>query len=95
MDNQRRDAPADKWYLKTWLDSIVDQLDKVESLNWMPFGQKFAAIYQMLSAIEYFVVSGPTLSRMYGEAGFAKINEAYAIELREQIRGLLAAKPES
>lgn len=95
MDNQRRDAPADKWYLKTWLDAIVGQLDKVESLDWMPFGQKFAAIYQMLSAIEYFVVSGPTLSRMYGEDGFATINEAYTLELREQIRGLLGAKPDA
>lgn len=92
MDNQRRDAPAEKWYLKTWLDAVVGQLDKVENLDWMPFGQKFAAIYQMLSAIEYFVVSGPTLSRMYGEDGFAKIYEAYPIELREQVRGLLNCK---
>ena len=92
MDNQRRDAPAEKWYLKTWLDALVVQLDKVDSLNWMPFGQKFAAIYQMLSAIEYFVVSGPTLSRMYGPDGFAKISAAYPIELREQVIGLLNAK---
>lgn len=94
MDNQRRDAPADSWYLKTWLDALVEQLDKVESLDWMPFPQKFAAIYQMLSAIECFVVSGPTLSRMYGEEGFAQITEAYPIELREQVRGLLQCKPD-
>ena len=91
MDNQRRNAPADKWYLKTWLDAFVDQLNKVENLDWMPFGQKFAAIYQILSAIEYFVVSSQTLSRMYGEDGFAKIADAYTIELREQVRGLLKA----
>ena len=48
----------------------------------------------MLSAIECFVVSGPTLSRMYGEEGFAQITEAYPIELREQVRGLLQCKPD-
>lgn len=89
MDNQRREAPAEKWYLKTWLDAVVAQLDKVEGLSTMPFERKFAAIYQMLSAIEYFTVSGPTLSRMYGDDGFAKIAEAFPKELREQARRLI------
>ncbi|MEM6858457.1 MAG: TetR/AcrR family transcriptional regulator [Pseudomonadota bacterium] len=89
MDNQRRDAPADKWYLKTWLDAVVAQLDKVEGLSLMPFEEKFANIYQMLSAIEYFTVSGPTLSRMYGEEGFARIHAAYPKQLRAQARRLI------
>ena len=89
MDNQRRDAPADKWYLKTWLDAVVAQLDKVEGLSRMPFEEKFANIYQMLSAIEYFTVSGPTLSRMYGEEGFARIHAAYPEQLRAQVRRLI------
>lgn len=89
MDNQRRDAPAEKWYLKTWLDAVVAQLDKVEGLSQMPFEEKFANIYQMLSAIEYFTVSGPTLSRMYGEEGFARIHAAYPEQLRAQARRLI------
>ena len=89
MDNQRRNAPADKWYLKTWLDAVVSQLDDIEGLSKMPFEEKFANIYQMLSAIEYFTVSGPTLSRMYGEEGFAKMAEAYPMQLREQVRRLV------
>lgn len=92
MDNQRRDTPEDKWFLKTWLDAIVGQLEKVESLDWMPHPQKFAAVYQILAAIEYFTVSGQTLSRMYGEDGFAKISDAYRIEIRAQVDGLLKAK---
>lgn len=92
MDNQRRDAPADTWYLKTWLDAVVAQLDKVEGLAALPFERKFASVYQMLAAIEYFTVSGPTLSRMYGEDGFARIAEAFPEELRAQARRLIECR---
>lgn len=92
MDNQRRDAPADTWYLKTFLDAVVGQLDKIECLANMPFEEKFANIYQMLAAIEYFTVSGETLSRMYGEEGLAKISKAYPVQLREQVRHLTGCR---
>ncbi|NQX93703.1 MAG: TetR family transcriptional regulator [Erythrobacter sp.] len=92
MDNQRSDATADKWYLKTWLDAVVGQLEKIECLSDMPFEEKFANIYQMLSAIEYFTVSGPTLSRMYGEERFAKIAENYPAQLLEQVRHFITCR---
>ncbi|MEO1731111.1 MAG: TetR/AcrR family transcriptional regulator [Pseudomonadota bacterium] len=89
LDNQRRDAPPEKWYLKTFLDAVVSQLDKVEGLTQLPFEQKFASVYQMLSAIEYFTVSGPTLSRMYGAEEFDRLFQAYPEELRAQARRLI------
>jgi AcrR family transcriptional regulator len=89
MDNQRREAPADKWYMKTFLDAVVAQLDRIDGLAAMAFEDKFAAIYQMLSAIEYFTVSAPTLTRMYGEEAFARIAQAFPEQLRAQARRLI------
>ncbi len=89
MDNQRREAPADKWYLRTFLDAVVAQLDRIDGLAAMPFEDKFAAIYQMLSSIEYFTISAPTLTRMYGEEGFARITQSFPEQLRAQARRLI------
>ena len=89
LDNQRRNAPEDQWYLKTFLDAVVAQLNKVEGMDELPFERKFASVYQMLSAIEYFTVSGQTLTRMYGKDTFARITEAYPEALREQVRRLI------
>ena len=89
LDNQRRNAPEDQWYLKTILDAVVAQLNKVEGMDELPFERKFASVYQMLSAIEYFTVSGQTLTRMYGKDTFARITEAYPEALREQVRRLI------
>ncbi|MGB3471853.1 MAG: TetR/AcrR family transcriptional regulator [Erythrobacter sp.] len=90
MDNQRQAAPPEQWHLKLFLDEIVSQLDKVDGLASLPFEKKFACVYQMLSAIEYFAVSGPALSRMYGTEEFGRITGAYPEELRAQIRRLIA-----
>jgi len=89
LEVQRSDAPPQEWYLKTFLDDIVGRLDKIDGLAWMPFAQKFASVYQILAAIEYFVASGPTLTRFYGDEGFAEIKAAYPDELRAQVRRLV------
>lgn len=89
LDNQARAENAKDWYLKPFLDEIVSTLDQVDGLKAIPTAQKFASVYQMLGAIEYFAISGPTLSRMYGESEFGEIGERFPIELREQIRRLI------
>ncbi len=89
MDNQRRDVSPEESHLKTFLDEIVATLGLVEGIASIPFSKKFACIYQVLSAIEYFSVSGPTLSRMYGEEEYQRIAAAYPDELRAQVRRLV------
>ncbi len=91
MDNQRSDVSPEESHLKSFLDEVVAVLDKVDGLAGMSFSKKFSCVYQMLSAIEYFSVSGPTLSRMYGDEEYARIAAAYPAELRAQVRRLMAA----
>ncbi len=91
MDNQRRDISPENSHLKTVLDEIVGALDRVDGLAALSFSRKFASVYQMLSAVEYFSISGPTLSRMYGEEEYQRIAASYPDELRAQARRLIAA----
>lgn len=89
LDNQRRAAPADKWYLRTFLDEIVGRLDMVDGLAALPSAQKFVSVYQILSGIEYFTVSSQTLRRMYGDEEFERITAAFPDALRGQVRRLI------
>lgn len=91
LEVQRSDAPPEEWYLKTFLDTIVGRLDLIDGLAQRPFAPKFVGVYQILSAIEYFVASGPTLVRFYGEEAFAEIEAAYPDELRAQVRRLIGS----
>ena len=44
-----------------------------------------AVVYQFLGAINYFAVSRPTLSRMFGEEVFSKLDDDFEGELRAMI----------
>lgn len=90
LENQERAEKAESWYLRPFLDQIVETLDEVEGLSALPRWRKFAGIYQILGAIEYFAISRPTLTRMYGAAEFDAIRAAYPDELRGQVRRLIA-----
>lgn len=89
LETQRRDAPPEEWYLKHFLDRIVSVLDKVEGLASYSFPHKFSCVYQILSAIQYFAASGPTLRRFYGDEEYERIAQTYPDELRAQVRRLI------
>ncbi|MEO0591409.1 MAG: TetR/AcrR family transcriptional regulator [Pseudomonadota bacterium] len=89
LENQERAQKAEAWFLRPFLDQIVSTLDKVDGLENVPRAQKFAAMYQMLGAIEYFAISRPTLTQMYGQIEYGEIATAYPDELRAQIRRLV------
>lgn len=86
LDDQRRDAPPEHWFHKTWLDEIVDRLDAVEGQGALSHAEKFARIFQLIAAIQVFVASKSVLARFYGEEGHASIAQAYPEELRKQVR---------
>ena len=89
MDNSRASAPREKWYMKNLIDAVLAQLDKVETLSDVPRAKKFACMYQIASAVEYFTVSEALLKRLYGEEEFAALSAAYPEQLRAQVRHLI------
>ncbi|MFU7529327.1 TetR/AcrR family transcriptional regulator [Qipengyuania sp. ASV99] len=89
LEDQRSQAPADEWFFKTYLDQIVDMLNQIETLKPLTFAQKFAHLYSLLSAIEYFVASEATLVRFYGRDDFNRIADSYPDQLRAQVRQFL------
>lgn len=91
LDNQRRNAPREEWHLKNFLDAIVARLDLIQGKAEVPFAEKLAAVYALISSIEYFVASGAVIERFYGADELAKVQTAYRDELRGQISRLISA----
>lgn len=89
VDDQRHDAPEPEWFLKTFLEEIVSLLDTVEGQAELPHEVKFARLYTIMSAIQYFVASENTLRRFYGEQGYGAIATAYPVEIRAMVDRLL------
>lgn len=91
LDDQRRNVPPEQWFHQTWLDEIVARLGAVEGQNDLSRAHKIARIYQIVSAIQFFIASKSVLARFYGEDGYANIARAYPDELRTVVRRILHA----
>ncbi len=89
LDNQRREAPEEEWYLKTFLDHLVEALDGIGNWKQRSHAEKIARIYLLISAAEYFAASGAVLARFYGESGYAEIEREVHADLRAQVRRLV------
>lgn len=77
MDNKQRAEQADRWYLKPFLEALIDAVRQTAPWREASAAEALAAIYQFLGAVSYFAVSEPTLARMFGDEGFAGMKGAF------------------
>ncbi|MDY7096730.1 MAG: TetR/AcrR family transcriptional regulator [Pseudomonadota bacterium] len=91
LENKQSDAPEESWHIRGFLDEVVALLDRVPGFAEMEPAQKFAVVYQLLSAIQFFAATAPALTRFYGEEQFAKIDQSYPDELRNQVHRMIAS----
>ncbi len=91
LDNEQRAANAGNWYLKPYLDLLVETALAVDSLKGLAPGRALAVIYQFLGAAHYFAVSQPTLGRMYAAGSYDEACDSYETELRRLIRARLSS----
>ncbi len=89
LDNKRRAETSRTWYLKPFLEALTDMVIADRSANIRSRHTALSVVYQFLGAINYFVVSEPTLSQMFGKKDFAKLRAGYEDELRTLIAARL------
>jgi len=89
LDNRRRADAAANWYLKPFLDDLVALARKTERWRASSSAEALAGVYQVLGAINYFAVSEPTLTRMYGQAEYARTSKAFPLEAKRLVASLL------
>lgn len=90
LDNEQRAEKATNWYLKPFLEALTDLALAQPGWQGRTRGEALAAVYQMLGVINYFAISKPTLSNMFGPDIYADTEEHFARRLRPMIRACLA-----
>lgn len=90
LDNEQRAARVGNWYLKPYLDLLVDSVLAIEGTRAIGRGRALALVYQLLGAAHYFAVSQPTLTNIFGTALYTQARACFEEELRQLIRCRLA-----
>ena len=90
LDNEQRAQKVGNWFLKPYLEALVDKVLSIEHLSDVSEPRALALVYQFLGAAHYFAVSQPTLGMIFGDATIAGANQVYEQELRALIRARLA-----
>ena len=82
LDNKRRAEASKNWYLTSFLNTLTDRILAVPGTAVGSRHVALAVVYQLLGAINYFVISEATLTQMFGAREFAKLKRRYPDELR-------------
>ena len=85
LDNRRRAETSRTWYLRPFLETLVDMVMSDTASGIRNRHAALAVVYQLLGAITYFAVSGPTLAKMFGKKEFSQLHDVYEAELRKLI----------
>jgi len=93
LDNPVRAESAGSWYLKPFLDELVVMLRSVPGWSEASDAQLRATVVQLLGAVNYHAVSGPTFRGIFGAEAAQAMNGIFAAQLRHMLRAVLTAGP--
>jgi len=86
LDNRDRAESARTWHLKPYLDGLIALVKAIPATAHMSDAQALAVVYQLIGAVNYLIISKPTLSKMYGKRHFDEMKRAYPEALRALVR---------
>ena len=92
LDNKRRADTASTWYLKDFLEGLIAMVKDVSAWSDAKDAEAFALIYQWLGAINYFAISDPTLTGIFGTARMKAFQKAFPAQLEQLIDASLSAR---
>ena len=88
LDSERRASEVHSWYLKPFLDSLVEIVRAISGKKSLSRSDALARVYPMLGAMSYFIVSDVVLQQMYGKANYTRMQRRYPDEIDKQVRDL-------
>ena len=85
LDNNERAAKAENWYLRPFLDRLISMVKDVNKSEKLSDAEALSYGYQLLGAVNYFLISTSTLKAMYG----AKFIEAISTDFIKNLNRLI------
>jgi len=85
LDNNARAASAENWYLREFLERLIVMVKAIEGLQTLSDEEALIFAYQLLGAVNYFLISPATLSGIFGEEIMKRISAGFPAELESLI----------
>lgn len=82
LDNEPRAAQSKSWYLRGFLEGLSTAVAQANPTRFPDPQAAMPLTYQLLGAIQYFVVSEPTLRQLLGADAYAAMRGRYEHDLR-------------
>lgn len=81
LENNTRSEHAENWYLSAFLQRLIIMMRSVDTLQTRSDEEALIIVYQMLGAINYFLVSLSTLNAIFGETMYEEVNQRFTQNL--------------
>lgn len=81
LDNNARAANAENWYLKEFLERLIVMVKAIEGLQALSDEEALIFAYQLLGAVNYFLISPATLSGIFGKDVMQRMSANFSFEL--------------
>ena len=81
LDNNARSEHAENWYLRNSLQRLIIMTKSVDTLQNLSDEEALIIVYQMLGAINYFLVSPSTLQAIFGDTMYEEVNQRFTQNL--------------
>lgn len=88
LDNNARATNAENWYLREFLERLIVMVKAIEGLQTLSDEEALIFAYQLLGAVNYFLISPATLSGIFGKDVMQRMSANFSVELDS----LIAAK---
>ena len=86
LDNRQRAETASTWYLKPFLDALIEMVKATPRYRSVSDAEALAAVYALLGAVNYFAISEPTLRAMFGTDLYEDVKRAFPQQIERQVR---------
>ncbi|MCR9270930.1 MAG: TetR/AcrR family transcriptional regulator [Hyphomonadaceae bacterium] len=89
LDNKRRADTASTWYLKSFLERLIALVKAIPGWQSARDAEALALVYQWLGAINYYNISEPTLTGIFGASAYRDLDAVFGRQLEKLIRASL------
>lgn len=91
LDNNGRANSAENWYLRGFLTRLIQMVKAVGGMRALTDEQALITAYQWLGAVNYYLISPPTLSAIFGEDTLNQLHHDFDAQLLLLIESGIAA----
>ena len=85
LDNNSRATKAENWYLREFLEHLIGMVKAIEDLKKLSDEEALIFAYQLLGAVNYFLISPATLRGIFGEKYLVRMSTEFSFALNSLI----------